>query len=307
SLRTPRRPRLPVRCSMRARLALLDGDARPNVVDLSPERPISIGRSRDNTIVLPADEQASRLHARVYFEHGRGLIPDFGLNRTRRDEARVNQVAELADGNEIRIGGVRFRFVLPDPAKVSSSARVTPLSLDRTSTADSTSLPLTGYRFGSEDLIALSQFMVAAVESRDANDLGRIAVQTLFYQTGAASTGLLSLDPTDPVAKLFWPENGKIDEPLARQLTRRVHRDHRLVWMAEDTAATIPTTGQFNPNYADALALPLKAAGKPLAALHLYKASGFFSDKDRQFVEAVAHLAAQVMGGLKARRGVGGA
>src|SRR5262249_61283794 len=78
------------------------------------------------------------------------------------------------------------------------------------------------------------------------------------------------------------------------------------VWMAEDTAATIPTTGLFNPNYADALALPLKAGGKPLAALHLYKASGFFSDKDRQFVEAVAHFAAQGMSGLKARRGVGG-
>src|SRR5262249_58214892 len=86
------------------------------------------------------------------------------------------------------------------------------------------------------------------------------------------------------------------------QLTGRVQRDHRLVWMAENTAASIPTTGLINPNYADALALPLKAGGKPLAALHLYKASGFFSDKDRQFVEAVAHFAAQVMSGLKARR-----
>src|SRR5262249_58513515 len=111
---------------MRARLALLDGDARPNVVDLSPERPISIGRSRDNTSVVPADEQASRLHARVYFENGRWLIRDFGLNGTRVDEARVNLFFKQKTAYEIRIGGVRFRFVLPDPAKVSSAARVTP-------------------------------------------------------------------------------------------------------------------------------------------------------------------------------------
>ncbi|HKB04723.1 MAG TPA: sigma 54-interacting transcriptional regulator [Gemmataceae bacterium] len=286
---------------MRARLALLDGEARPNVVDLNPERPISIGRSRDNTVVLPHDEQASRLHARVYFENGRWLIRDFGMNGTRVDEVRINQVAELADGNEIRIGSVRFRFFVTDPVKSSASTRVTPTG-ERTATMDGSSLPLTSYRFGVEDLTALSQFMGSAVEARDPLDLGRMAVQTLFYQTGAAFAGLFSLDPSDPVPKTIWPEAGKVDEHLARQLTRRVQRDHRLVWMAEDTAATIPTTGVFNSNYADALALPLKAHGRVLAALHVYKASGFFSDKDRRFVEAVAGFTALVLGGLKARR-----
>src|SRR3954469_23587879 len=99
---------------MRARLAVVNGDARPNAVDLAPERPISIGRSRDNTVVIPNEDQASRLHARLYFENGRWLLRDFGLNGTRIDSARVNQVAELADGNEIRIGSVRFRFQLPE-------------------------------------------------------------------------------------------------------------------------------------------------------------------------------------------------
>src|SRR5262245_19163465 len=102
---------------MNARLSLLDGDARPNVLDLSPDRPISIGRSRDNTIVLPHEEQASRLHARLYYEGGRWLLRDFGLNGTRINDSRVNQIAELADGNEIKIGGVRFKFQIPDPAK----------------------------------------------------------------------------------------------------------------------------------------------------------------------------------------------
>ena len=99
---------------MRARLALVDGNARPDVVELSPDRPISIGRSRDNTVVLPGEDQASRLHARVYFENGRWLLKDFGLNGTRINDSRVNQVAELADGAEIRIGAVRLRFHVPE-------------------------------------------------------------------------------------------------------------------------------------------------------------------------------------------------
>src|SRR5687767_9201352 len=75
----PQPPR-PLVTPMRARLAVVDGEARPTVVDLVPERPISIGRSRDNTVVLPNDDQASRLHARVYYEGGRWLLRDFGLN-----------------------------------------------------------------------------------------------------------------------------------------------------------------------------------------------------------------------------------
>src|SRR3954469_12267285 len=109
----PCHPTAPPPGPMRARPAVLDGDGRPAEVDLAPERRISIGRSRDNTVVLPHEDQASRLHARLYFENGRWLLRDFGLNGTRIDEARVNQVAELADGNEIRIGAVRFRFQLP--------------------------------------------------------------------------------------------------------------------------------------------------------------------------------------------------
>jgi two-component system, NtrC family, response regulator HydG len=286
---------------MRARLAVLDGDARPNSVDLSPERPISIGRSRDNTVVLPRDDQASRLHARVYYESGRWLIRDFGLNGTRLNDSRVNQVAELADGAEIRIGAVRFRFLMAEAARSPLPGR-SPTPTGQ-SNSGGTSCGATGPRFGAEELAALNQFMAAAVEARDPADLTRLSVQALFYQTGATLAGLFGLDPTDPVPKVIWPETGKVDDHLARQLTRRVHREHRLVWLAEDTVATLAGTEVTRQAaYADALGLPLRAGGKVFGAFHLYKASGYFSDRDRKFAEAAAGFAAHVFRGLRARR-----
>lgn len=287
---------------MRARLSVLDGDARPSEVDLVPERPISIGRSRDNTIVLPHEDQASRLHARLYFENGRWLLRDFGLNGTRIDDARVNQVAELADGNVIRIGSVRLRFVVPDPAKSQFGMRQATVA-DRATVIDGPSACRPGPRWNADELSALNQFMTAAAEALDLPDLGRAAVQSLFYQTGAALVGLFSLEPSDPLPKVIWPEAGQVDEHLARQLTRRVHRDHRLVWLAEDTACTLPTmSGMTSGPYADALALPVKDGGKVFGALHLYKSGGYFSDRDRKFAEAVTGFAAPLWRGLRNRR-----
>ena len=286
---------------MRARLALVDGDARPNTVDLAPERPISIGRSRDNTVVLPGEEQASRLHARVYFENGRWLLRDFGLNGTRVNDARVNQIAELSNGNEIRIGGVRFRFQVPEPGAAPPS--VTQTVSDRSSAGETLNCPAPGPRWTVDELSAMNQFLGAAIEARDAMELARTAIQSLFYQTGAAMVGYFSLDPSDPVPKMIWPESAKPDESLARQLTRRMHRDHRLIWMAEDTAATIPNlSGAFNTSVADVLAIPLRSGRRSFGAFHLYKSNGYFSEHDRKFAESLAGHAAKVFRWLRTRR-----
>lgn len=290
---------------MIARLALVGGDARPDVIDLCPDRPISIGRSRDNSVVLPREEHASRLHARVYFEDGHWLLRDFGMNGTRIDEARVNQVAELADGNEIRIGDVRLRFVVdetPAAPKPPSAPHASPVA-DRPTLVGDLRPPAPPTRFTADELIALNQLMTAAVEARDPQDLGRVVVQSLFYQTGASLAGLFNLDPTDPLAKVVWPESAPVEEHLARQLTRRVQRDNRVVWMAEDSGgSTVPTNGVFAAVYVDALALPLRAGTTALGALHLYKASGYFSDRDRKFAEAAAGFTARLLAGLTVRR-----
>lgn len=286
---------------MRARLALVDGDARPNSVDLIPDRPISIGRSRDNTVVLPHEEQASRLHARVYFENGRWLLRDFGLNGTRVNEARVNQIAELGHENEIRIGSVRLKFQIPEPTTPPAAPSQT--VADRSNAAETLVGANPGPRWTVDELSAMNQFLGAAIEARDALELARSAIQSLFYQTGAAMVGYFSLDPSDPMPKMIWPESAKPDESLARQLTRRMHRDHRLIWLAEDTAVTLPNmSGSFHTSVADVLAIPLRAGRRAFGAFHLYKSNGYFSDHDRKFAESLAGHAAKVFRWLRTRR-----
>ncbi len=49
---------------MRARLTLEGGECLPQALDLFPGQPVTLGRSRDNTVVL-RDELASRLHAKI--------------------------------------------------------------------------------------------------------------------------------------------------------------------------------------------------------------------------------------------------
>jgi transcriptional regulator with GAF, ATPase, and Fis domain len=283
---------------MRARLSLLDGDARPNVIELAPERPISIGRSRDNTVVLPEEEQASRLHARVYFESGRWLLRDFGLNGTRLDDARINQVAELADGNEIRIGRVKFKFQLPLPVP-SPASGPTAATEHRSGAHETIAASTAGLRWTVEELNALNQLMGATVAARDAAEFSRTTAQALYYQTGATLVGFFTPDPTEPIAKSVWPEAGQVDEALARQLTRRVLRDHRIVWLAEDTVMTVPTHSVAGKGgYADAMALPLKVGGKVYGAIHLCKANGYFSERDRKFAESVCTFIAPLFRGL---------
>jgi len=287
--------------AMRAQLSLLDGDAKPNTVELAPERPISIGRSRDNTVVLAEEEQASRLHARLYYEGGRWLLRDFGLNGTRVDNARVNQVTELADGNEIRIGAVRFRFQLSDASRHSGS--YSPTMIDRSAASETVAVQLPGPRWTNDELLALNQFMTAAIDARNPIELARALIQSLYYQAGAAFAGYFSLDPTNPVAKFVWPVEAKIDDSLARQLTRRMQRDHRVIWLAEDTAATVANpSGKFHTTHADALALPLKSGSKVMGAIHLYKASGYFSDRDRKYAETVVSFAAPLFRRMRKQR-----
>src|SRR5262245_35575682 len=95
---------------MRARLTIEHGEStRPVVYELSGEQTTTLGRSRDNTIML-RDEHSSRLHAKITFEGGRWLLRDFGLNGTRVDGQRVQGQCELEDGQEVRIGDTRLRF-----------------------------------------------------------------------------------------------------------------------------------------------------------------------------------------------------
>src|SRR4051812_24560165 len=94
---------------MRARLTVEAGNCLPPAVDLTPGQTVTLGRSRDNTVIV-RDELASRLHAKIYFEDGHWHVRDFGLNGTRVDGSKVGGAVELDDGAEVRIGEAVLRF-----------------------------------------------------------------------------------------------------------------------------------------------------------------------------------------------------
>jgi Nif-specific regulatory protein len=118
---------------MHARLTLEAGDAHPTVLDVLPGQPATLGRSRDNGLVIK-DDLASRLHAKVYHEDGRWFVRDFGLNGTKVNGVRVSGSAELSDGAIIQVGETRLRFAL-----LTEAAALEPILTPPRSTPRSTS------------------------------------------------------------------------------------------------------------------------------------------------------------------------
>ncbi|MCZ2344356.1 MAG: sigma 54-interacting transcriptional regulator [Bacteroidales bacterium] len=96
---------------MFARLVVESGDCVPTMLDLQPDQPVTLGRSRDNSIIVK-DDMVSRLHAKVYYDAGRWVLRDFGLNGTKLAGNRINGATDLTDGSFIEFGDVRIRFLL---------------------------------------------------------------------------------------------------------------------------------------------------------------------------------------------------
>jgi two-component system response regulator HydG len=290
---------------MRARLIIEtgggypdDGAERPSY-ELLPDRPATLGRSRDNTIVL-RDEHASRLHAKIYFADGIWFVRDFGLNGTRVNGERVQQQAELEHGQEIRIGDTRMRFTLDDPSSgLTPQPRPTGHG-DRTHPTPVEALTLTTTRLQVDELTALCQFMAAAAEESSAPALVRKALHVLMAQTNAGVVGFLNVDPGDPLAKLVIPESASVDVQLSRQLTRRVQGNGKAVWLGADVADTKTSESLLQLN--DALCVPLKSAAGTFAALHVYKIDSYFAERDVRFAEALAGYLASQLNVLRVRR-----
>src|SRR5262245_17448115 len=138
---------------MKARLTIETGDARPEALDLEPTQAASLGRSRDNTVVLRS-EHASRLHAKVLFESGRWQVQDFSLNGTLVNGSRVQQRADLEHGQEIRIGEIRLRFTVEEHTPSTQALRQA--TMER---KESLSVPSSTTRLHAADMSVLCAFM----------------------------------------------------------------------------------------------------------------------------------------------------
>lgn len=297
---------------MRARITLEAGECLPQTLELTPGQPITLGRSRDNTIVL-RDELASRLHAKIFFEDGRWHLRDFGLNGTRVDGARVNGAVELSDGRKIKIGDVVIRFGID---VVSPGAKTIPMGSNTPSPVPAVTVPIRGMapdnihaatkvhevpgerdvapdpeeaakQLRMDELTALCKFMTQAVETKTPHDLIVLALRAILHQTTAKLAGYLGLDPEDPAPKVIMPESAAVDIPLSKRLTAQAQANGKTIWLFPDITASHPPTDSLSA-FADAICIPLTASGNPFAALHVYRSGRAFTERDVRFIEALA-------------------
>ena len=278
-----------------ARLVVEAGDGAPGEVDFSPDEPVSMGRSRDNTIVL-RDEHASRLHARIFFADGHWKIQDFGLNGTFVNGERIHKQTTLEHGQEIRIGKVRMRIQLPD-GRPSSQLR--PGAIGDTRERSSITAPTTA-RLHFDETAILCHFMASATSITEGSILLQNALQLALAQSNSYVAGYLSPDAAEPHPKVVVPETAGIDLSLSRQLTRKVQRDGKTVWLGTNISESRPADSMREVT--DAVCVPVRSAGKVLGMLHVYKKGQFFAETDVRFVEALAEFLGGCLQQLHAQR-----
>jgi len=282
-------------------LTVESGTCEPRAVDLIPGTTVTIGRSRENSLVV-RDDLVSRLHAKVYFEDDKWLIRDFGLNGTKIAGGKLSGAAELTNGMELVVGHVTLRFghgriptapqsTTPPTTQHSASASASDIRVTRAhhlvprepAVGESTSE--TDLRM--DELTALCKYMTAAVGVPDALELIRLTLRTILNQTSAAVVGYLDLDPADPMPKMMAPDRAMMDVSLSRRLTERVRDDKRTIWLfGEDRSDFAPDSLVA---FSDAVCLPVFGSdGEPLAAVHAYRTGRGFVERDVKFLEAVA-------------------
>jgi Nif-specific regulatory protein len=279
---------------MHARLTLERGLGSPAVYELASAGTVSLGRNLNNTVVLQ-DEHASRWHAEIVHERGRWLIRDLDTrNGTRVNRERIQGAVVLHHGHEIAIGNSRLRFtqdevdLLAVPRDLGAGAPT-----NGAPTAAGTA-ELESTQLEPDDLTALCSFMSASVEAGEADCLIRRALDTVQRQTDASVAGFLNLDTDNPLPRMVVPEIAHVDIHLSRYLTQRVQREDRPVWLKAESG---PPAGEGESLllFSDALCVPLRAEGAPLAALHVYKTGQYFTERHLQFCEVLAgHLASSL-------------
>jgi Nif-specific regulatory protein len=288
-------------------------------MDLIPGMTVTIGRSRDNVFVV-RDDLVSRLHAKVFFEDGRWLVRDFGLNGTRLNGNKLDGAVELKDGMELHVGHVRFRYThtvttntavtqpTPSPVNIPAGTRTIESRMTRAETnparevAPVASSTTDDTRLRVDELSALCKYMTQAVSCPDAQELIRFTLRTLLNQTSATFVGYLGLDPSEPAPKMVMPERDLVDAPLSRRLTEQVRNTRSRVWLFGDDKSASLSTGSLS-SFTDAVCLPVGGHdGEPLAAIHAYRTGRCFTDRDVQFLEAVSSFLAPTLETQRNRR-----
>jgi transcriptional regulator with GAF, ATPase, and Fis domain len=297
---------------MRARLVVETGAASPQVSDLPLKQTVRLGRNSRNNVVLD-DPHASRWHAEITSDGQRWYVRDCETtNGTKVNGVKIQKPTLLENNHVISIGDARLRFTLDSSAegtaelpiiaespKTNGEVRLAPVSA---------SSDVSQTIFHADELTALLHFMTASLTETTLHGLVNLALVTVLKQTLANVAGFLSLDADEPHFRLVLPAQAEVDTHLSRQLTQKVLRENRSVWLGSSRMSDLDTDSLVA--FRDAVCIPLRVgqawpvetSQEPLGALHVYKSNRLFSEREARFCEVLAGCLAGTLHILRARR-----
>ena len=245
---------------------------------------VTLGRKRSNTVPIK-DDGVSREHAEIVCTDDNWVLRDLdSLNGTYVNGIAVSQTT-LRPGDEIRIGGKRFRFCIE-----TGKADADRTSVFRFENEESTSTLVGQAQFDRSDLEMLCSLM-ADLRDEDAHATIRRTLELLLIRMRASVVGYLSVEEIgDRLPGLVLPTDTKVDQHLSRTLTRMVLQDKRPLWMAQ---ARRDVEGESLSQLGDAMCFPVATNSEALlGTLHVYRRDRRFATEDYQLGQIIArHLA----------------
>src|SRR6185437_11625844 len=98
--------------------------------------------------------------------------------------------------------------------------------------------------------------MTASLTETTLHGLVHLGLTAVLKQTLANVAGFLSLDADEPQFRLVLPAQAEVDTQLSRELTRRVERENRAVWLGADRLSRLDSDSLVG--FHDAVAVPLR-------------------------------------------------
>ncbi|HEV3235610.1 MAG TPA: sigma 54-interacting transcriptional regulator [Gemmataceae bacterium] len=280
---------------------IIESESESTAHALRPDQVTSIGRNRANSIVL-RDEHASRFHAEIICEDGKWILRNCKtMNGTRVNNQKIDDPVNLAQGDIIRIGDTRLRFIL-DGADLGKNVNPNPVIEHPSSSLADSGLASTHEHTAVEtdELTALCSLLIGPVDEATPRAIVARALATIYQQTGANVVGFMSLDEEQPLPKIVYPELRRVDIHLSRQLTQQVQREGKRVWLG--AGGELFKENDSLLSFTDALCIPLRASQVNLGALHVYKSDKLFADREVRFCEGVAGYLANSLHVLRSHR-----
>ena len=255
---------------------------------LDPTDQTRIGRGTDCDIIL-VDPLCSRVHAELRREADGWWLLDAGsrngtyLNGQKVERGRLNV------GGMFKVGSTEFLFNWSDdpPTMNTDSTGTERIVRQQSFDTNDTNILTSSLRVEHlpAELMVLYQLSLKLLGTPDPDGVVLSALERLRDRTNAAVVGFLWVnDDGQLTPNKVIPEEADGKVPLSQQLTDMVCRKSRAIWVDNQPKQQTPA------KFTDAICVPLIFERSTLGAIHMYRDSGSFEQKDFDFAISLAGL-----------------